>query len=334
MMNYLLALVAVVAVQHAAVHAYTSERYEAGSANVYIPEPSDNQTAQPALVLELSGRCQSGRDVERALNFRRLVDTKNFVLIVPEARRNTAFCPTCGPPFFGGPSCQAWAASPACCANDGVVPTLENRASFEPRDDVTYLHDMIKHAVSNYNADARKIYVFGYSAGGFMAHRLACEKSTEIAAIFSLTGGGIVEPGLCAAWNNTTAGSPVAVAHAHPMRDAVFPADGGTFDGAPTPSANETVSGWAEFNGCEGGVQVINGLDLFRSGGLFARGQDQDTSRVAFNNCGDGGNVEFWTIPSGTHVGVVTQNRPALAESILEFFYANPKPNSLAMLVN
>lgn len=334
------------AVAHVA-HAFQRETisiatYDGPNAAVYVPDAiaGNAKTDQKlSLVLELSGRCQSGAAIERAMNFRDLVDSEHFVLVVPEARRNTRPCPTCGPPFFGGAGCQAWAASPACCANDGsralnATTGQLARSSWEPRDDSTYLAELIQTASQRYGVDRQHVYVFGYSAGGFMAHRLACDNPKKIAAVFSLTGGGVIEEGLCSAFERSSKfTSPVAIVHAHPLRDAVFPAAGGTFDSITTPPANATVSAWATHNGCEGGVKRVEGLDLFNDGGMFRRRGNaepvMDTERAIYDSCSDGGTTESWSIPQGTHVGVISQNKPELTEAVVQFFKANPKPVDL-----
>lgn len=49
-------------------------------------------------------------------------------------------------------------------------------------DDVAFINDVINRVGSTYNIDQRKIYAAGYSNGGYLAERVACE-SNRIAAI-------------------------------------------------------------------------------------------------------------------------------------------------------
>lgn len=50
-------------------------------------------------------------------------------------------------------------------------------------DDVGFIGKLIDYAVAMYHADASKVYLTGYSAGGFMCYKMACESPNRIAAI-------------------------------------------------------------------------------------------------------------------------------------------------------
>ncbi len=41
-------------------------------------------------------------------------------------------------------------------------------------DDTEYLVNLIDKIASSYPIDREKVYIFGHSNGGFMAHRMAC----------------------------------------------------------------------------------------------------------------------------------------------------------------
>lgn len=70
-----------------------------------------------------------------------------------------------------------------------VLPNSVGRSwSFDPvrdadgPDDVGLITQVIDYAVSQYPIDARRIYMTGFSAGGFMTQRYVCEHSERIAA--------------------------------------------------------------------------------------------------------------------------------------------------------
>ena len=50
-------------------------------------------------------------------------------------------------------------------------------------DDVSFLGQLIDYMAINYAVDLTRVYSIGYSAGGFMSYRLACDLSGRIAAI-------------------------------------------------------------------------------------------------------------------------------------------------------
>jgi len=56
-------------------------------------------------------------------------------------------------------------------------------------DDVQFISDIIDYMLMNYDfIDYSKIYVLGYSNGGYMAYRLACDLSYRITAFSSIAG--------------------------------------------------------------------------------------------------------------------------------------------------
>ena len=56
-------------------------------------------------------------------------------------------------------------------------------------DDVQFISDIIDYMLMNYDfIDYSKIYVLGYSNGGYMAYRLACDLSYRITAFSSVAG--------------------------------------------------------------------------------------------------------------------------------------------------
>lgn len=64
------------------------------------------------------------------------------------------------------------------------IDDLEN----DSIDDVGFVSALIDTIVANYNIDTNRIYASGFSLGGFMCYRLACELSHRISAITSVSG--------------------------------------------------------------------------------------------------------------------------------------------------
>lgn len=153
-----------------------------------------------------------------------------------------------------------------------------------------------------------------------MAHRLACDRSTEIAGIVSLAGAVWKDPSKC----NPT--SPVAVLQVHGTDDTTISYDGGEaspLDEIPglnlpdAPSAPETVAIWAEKNGCDPALEPVtpNGrLDLV----VTLPGEE---TRIERHACAEGV-AELWTIEGGSHI---PSFQPTWAERIYEFLQAHPK---------
>ena len=51
-----------------------------------------------------------------------------------------------------------------------------------------YFHQVIDKLIEEYKVDKNRIYVVGWSNGGTMAYRLACEMSDRIAGVISYVG--------------------------------------------------------------------------------------------------------------------------------------------------
>lgn len=72
-----------------------------------------------------------------------------------------------------------WNATDACCGGPrtGV-------------DDVAYLDALLTDLASKAPIDPRRVAIFGYSNGGFMAERFACDRASRVAAFVAFEGGG------------------------------------------------------------------------------------------------------------------------------------------------
>lgn len=131
-----------------------------------------------------------------------------------------------------------WNASAACCDFDRRGP-----------DDVAYLDAVIADARARHQVDPRRIYVLGFSNGGFMAHRMACAARQPIAALASIAGA----PGEAAC----APPAPRALLEVHGRADPVVPVAGGTLGGGlPAvgrfPPARAGLAAWARAIGCTG----------------------------------------------------------------------------------
>jgi polyhydroxybutyrate depolymerase len=107
-----------------------------------------------------------------------------------------------------------WNATDACCNFTGGE-----------QDDVAYLTALIDDVAANHPVDPARVYLVGHSNGGFMAHRMACERSSRIAAIVSLAGVTWDEPAAC------DPSAPVAVLQVHGDADTTIRYEGGVLAG-------------------------------------------------------------------------------------------------------
>jgi polyhydroxybutyrate depolymerase len=195
-----------------------------------------------------------------------------------------------------------WNAGGACCNFDG-----------RPVDDVGRLETLIDHWRQRPDVDPARVYLVGFSNGGFMAHRLACWMDDRLAAIVSVAGAGRSPDEACGVKTS------LAVAEVHGDADPIVRYEGGrVFDSHqldPHPSAPDTIKGWAARLDCPAGqAPKVTTADLDpRLPGAETKIESRRCRR---------GVAELWTVHGGAH-RLLT---PALVERIGAFLLAHPKP--------
>ena len=107
-------------------------------------------------------------------------------------------------------------------------------------DDIGFFSALIDSTAALYNIDEKRVYVTGFSLGGFMSNRLACQLGTRICAIASVAG----TIGTMCTCNPFRA---IPVAHFHGTADATVPYTGNAFGN----DAEELVNFWVNFNNCD-----------------------------------------------------------------------------------
>jgi polyhydroxybutyrate depolymerase len=185
----------------------------------------------------------------------------------------------------------------------------------DPTDDAAYLATVIDQFVQTFRLDARRIYMAGYSQGGNMTVRFACEYPGKIAA------GASVAATMRKSLQQTCAPAmPTPMAFFNGTDDEQVPYNGGLFSVAL--SAPAAAQYWADVNQC--------GSSKTRSN-LPAEIDDGTSAYVdRYDQCPAGRAVELYTITKGGHTwpgvldfvpaaGLTTQNLSA-NKTIWEFF--------------
>jgi polyhydroxybutyrate depolymerase len=181
-------------------------------------------------------------------------------------------------------------------------------------DDVAYIGAVIDDVSSRYQVDAKRVYVIGFSNGGFMAQRLACELSGRVAAAVSVAAVNWADPARC------EPSSPVAVLQVHGDVDPVIHYLGGRMSegGPPYPSVQASIEGWRDRNGCAPAPE--------NSGQLLDVAENLDGAETAvehYEDCAPGGAAELWTVHGGNHDVVFSD---AFGEAVWSFFEEHVKP--------
>jgi polyhydroxybutyrate depolymerase len=200
---------------------------------------------------------------------------------------------------------EFWNATDACCNFYGSTV-----------DDVAYLTAVIQDMQARYPIDPKRIFIVGHSNGGFMAHRMACDRASMIAAILSLAGAQWENPANCAP------SEPVTVVELHGTADTTIAYGGGTIaqgDGGLVafPSAPQTVATWASKNGCS--TVITDAGPTYNFDQLIPGNQ---TTVERYSDC-PMGDVELWSILGGPHIPDLGGDWPGAP---LGFLLAHPKP--------
>jgi len=192
-------------------------------AGLVIPDVVAAGSGRVPFILLLHGYGGTGQSIAQHFGFGTLASTNRFVFLAPDgvADRNRA---------------RFWNAGPACCDFDGRRP-----------DHVRELGAIVAAAREHPKIDPDRVFVVGYSNGGFMAHRLACDVP-GIAGIASVAGAAVADPGSCKH-------VPRRILQVHGDADPAVAYAGGHVLGKTNmsahPSAADGMRAWARRAGCD-----------------------------------------------------------------------------------
>ena len=222
------------------------------------------------------------------MGFSAIADTYGFLLVSPDGDKES-----------GGDENRFWNASSACC-----------NFFQSDVDDSAYILSIIKEVKADFNVDANRVYLIGHSNGGFMSYRAAYDHSETIAAIASLAGASHSDM-------RSAPENPVHVLQIHGTSDGTIAYDGAEIGGNSYPSAKDTVTQWAQYNGCKAQAAERELRDL------VANLEGHESSVMVFSQgCKAGGSSELWTIADGSHVPAFSDT---FAEQVVEWLLAHPK---------
>ncbi len=248
---------------------------------LHVPPGYDHRTPTP-VVFAFHGYSNSPALQEQWSQMSAKAAEAGFILVYP----------------YGTGLVPGWNAGDCCLTGTGV-------------DDVSFVSAMIDQLDSELCIDPRRVYATGFSNGGFLSHRLACELSDRIAAIAPVAG--VMGIDGCAP------SRPMPVLHMHGTLDLVVPYNGSVLIGYE-PVA-DTIADWVERDACRGAPVVS-----YQSG---------DVTCERYESCDAGAEVELCTIEGGGHTwpgganiiggGATTQDISA-NDYLWDFFMAHPLP--------
>ena len=199
------------------------------SYKLYVPSIYSGNIAVP-LLFNFHGYTSNSNEQMFYGDFRNIADTANFLVVHPQGtldNTNTTH-------FNVG-----WGGSSV--------------------DDVGFTEVLLDSLSAVYSIDQNRIYAVGMSNGGFMSFRLACDLSSKIAAVGSVTGSMLPSTLV-----NCNATHQMPVIQIHGTTDPTVPYSGST---GWTASVTNVLNHWATFNNCSPSPTIINIPNIYQVDG-------------------------------------------------------------------
>ena len=168
-------------------------------------------------------------------------------------------------------------------------------ASFDQLDDVKLIATVLRSIQQRYNVDRKNIWAVGFSNGGMMSYRLACELSDQFTAIG--VGGGALMTSDCSPPN------PVSVIHIHGGSDDDVPITGG----GPYSASDSTQ-----------GFKLVNSSN--KCSGMTYVESNEPTKTQISGLCSDGTESKLVNYIDQGHEWTIFWTK-----EILRFLFAHPR---------
>jgi len=243
----------------------------------YVPASYDGTEAFP-IVLCLHGLGDNMNNFA-TIGMNYIADTANFIVLTPEAVPD---------PNFG----TAWNSG---ASYSGIVlnPNV---------DDVGFLGALLDSTIANYNVSVNNIFVTGFSMGGFMTNRLACELNQRFKACASVSGT------MGASFSGSPA-SAIPFCHFHGTADGTVAYVNNMYGN----DAEELVDYWVGINNCDT-TPIIDSIPDVAA-------DSKTVVHFIYPNGDDETSVEFYKIIGGEHEWLSTPtNDISYTIKIWEFF--------------
>jgi len=254
--------------------------------DLHVPAKYDATKPVPVVFL-FHGYTMSAKGIEDATHFPTAADARGFILVVPEGTGANKS-------FNAG----------ACC---GTAPS-------SGIDDVAFTKDMLAKVEADYCVDPKRVFATGFSNGGILSYRRACELSGTIAAAASVSGTISIDPDSC------KPPRAVPMMHVHGTSDLIVSYNGGGI--GANQSVAKSVTTLRTADGCPAG----NGTDVFTK---------DDVTCTEWGPCNAASHVRLCKVQGGGHQwpggeqlpygGSPSPNLDA-TNAIADFFEKHPMP--------
>jgi len=243
---------------------------------IYVPTSYTGNSSVP-LVFTLHGLGDNAGNFS-SINMNLVADTANFIIVCPQAFKD---------PFIG----TAWNSR---AGFSGYYPSSNIN-------DIGFIGALIDSVSARYQIDHTRIYSCGFSMGGFMTERLACEYNGRFAAFASVAG---------TFGNGLSSCNPdraIPVAHFHGTADQTV----GYHDNSYGNSADSLVRFWVTNNQLDTSPQVETLPDIASDGYTIDHFTYSSPGKKV---------VELFRVNNADHVWLTTSNDIDYSTEIWRFF--------------
>ncbi len=185
---------------------------------IYYTPSSWNVNQHVPLLIVMHGLTQTGAGLMNITQFNLIAEQNNFIVVYPNGEN------------------FAWNAN--------------MNVSVSTADDIGFIENLALEFQNNFGTDPLKQYLVGFSNGGFMSHKLACESSMCFAAIASVSGNMSDTT-----YSNCQPQFQPAVMHIHGTSDAIVPYNGGAGTGV---SVDQCIEKWRMVLNCDQTPTILN----------------------------------------------------------------------------
>ncbi len=243
---------------------------------IYVP-PIYNPTNPVSLVITLHGLGDNMTNFS-SIGMNLIADTANFLVLIPQALSD---------PKDGN------------CWNSGVL--WNGHYPNDNINDVGFLNALIDTVLANYSVNASRVYMCGFSMGGLMTQRMACESNKKIAAFASA--GGTIGQGI----TRCNPERPIPIAHFMGTNDPSY------YTNVFGINTDSLIHFWVDNNYCDTTAIHSDLPDLANDG--------YTVEHFVYPNGQQNTEVELFKINDAGHVWLLKpKNDISYSEEIWKFF--------------
>lgn len=244
---------------------------------VYLPS-NYNQSSPASMVMTLHGMGDNMTNFSTiGMNF--IADTANIIVVVPQALSD---------PYAG----TTWN------SGAGYMGYFPNSSV----NDIGFLNSLLDTIQNNYSINANRVYCLGFSMGGFMTQRLACELTGRFTAVASVAG--TIGQNI----NSCAPSKSIPLAHFHGTLDQTV----GYTSNQYGINVDSLINMWVGLNSCDTSGLSSTFPDIASDG--------YTVDHFIYPNGNEGSEVELFRVNGANHVWLTYGNDIDYSVEIWNFF--------------